>query len=70
MPRVNIERGTNFIIEDEHWQLVEYDHTSVAGVIYLSVTENKVNMIYDDLNEDIADTDRLAQYRIDLPPVD
>ncbi len=70
MPRVNIERGTNFIIEDENWQLVEYDHTSVAGVIYLSVTENKVNMIYDDLNEDIADTDRLAQYRIDLPPVD
>ena len=70
MPRVSIERGTNFIIEDENWQLVEYDHTSVAGVIYLSVTENKVNMIYDDLNEDIADTDRLAQYRIDLPPVD
>jgi hypothetical protein len=29
MPRVQIERGTNFIIEDENWQLVEYDHTSV-----------------------------------------
>ena len=70
MPRVTIDRGTNFIIEDENWQLVEYDHTSVAGVIYLSVTENKVNMIYDDLNEDIADTDKLAQYRLDLPPVD
>jgi hypothetical protein len=27
-------------------------------------------MIYDDLNEDIADTDKIAQYRIDLPPVD
>ena len=70
MPRVQIERGTNFIIEDENWQLVEYDHTSVQGIIYLSVTENKVNMIYDDLNEDIADTDKIAQYRIDLPPVD
>ena len=70
MPRVEIDRGTNFIIEDENWLLVEYDHTSVKGVIYLSLTEDKVNEIYDDLNEDIAETDRLAQYRIDLPPVD
>ena len=29
MPRVQIERGTNFIIEDENWKLIEYDHTSV-----------------------------------------
>lgn len=69
MPRREVDRGTNFIIEDEGWQLIEYDHTSVAGIIYLSLTENKVNLIYDDLDEDIADTDKLAQYRIDLPPL-
>lgn len=70
MPRLEIDRGTNFIIEDESWKLVEYDHTSVSGIIYLSLTENKVNTIYDDLDEDIADTDKIAQYRIDLPPVE
>lgn len=70
MPRVEIDRGTHFIIEDEGWLLVEFDKVSVSGVIYLYLTEDKVNYIYDDLNEDIAETDRLAQYRIDLPPVD
>ena len=65
MPRYPIDRATNFIVEDESWQVVEYDHTSVPGVIYLSLTENKVNLIYDDLVEDIADTDKMAKYSID-----
>ena len=64
-----IDRGTNFIIEDEGWKMVEADFTSVAGILYMSLTENKVNFQYDDLIEDIADTDKLAQYRIDTPDV-
>lgn len=67
MPRYPIERSTNFIVEDESWTVVEYDHTSVSGVIYLSLTENKVNLIYDDLINDIADTDKLAQYTVVVP---
>lgn len=67
MPRYPVERSTNFIIEDESWTVVEYDHTSVPGIIYLSLTENKVNTIYDDLVEDIADTDKLAQYSLSVP---
>lgn len=59
MPRVQIDRGTNFIIEDEGWSLIELDHTSVPGVIYLSLTESKVNYQYDDLTVDIADIDKL-----------
>lgn len=67
MPRYPIERSTNFIAEDESWTVVEYDHTSVPGIIYLSLTENKVNLIYDDLINDIADTDKLAQYSLSIP---
>lgn len=59
MPRVEIDRGTNFIIEDEGWQLIELDWTSVPGIIYLSLTEGKINYQYDDRNVDVADTDRL-----------
>lgn len=70
MPRIAIDRGTNFIIEDESWLLVEFDKVSVTNVTYLYLTEDKVNKIYDDLNEDVAETDRLAHYRIDIPPVD
>lgn len=51
-------RGINFIIEDEGWVVVECDWTSVEGVIYMSLTESKVNYQYDDRELDIADTDR------------
>ena len=54
-----VDRGTNFIIEDESWKMVEADFTSVQGIIYMSLTENKVNMEYDDLEVDVADTDKL-----------
>lgn len=67
MPRYPIERSTNFIIEDESWQVVEYDHTSVPGTIYLSLTENKINLIYDDVENNIADIDKLAKYTLQLP---
>ena len=67
MPRYPIERSTNFIIEEESWNVVEYDHTSVPGVVYLSLTENKVNTIYDDLVNNIADTDKLSVYDLSIP---
>jgi hypothetical protein len=54
-----INRGTNFIIEDEGWKMVEADFTSVEGIMYMSLTENKVNLQYDDLNVDVADIDKL-----------
>ena len=54
-----INRGTNFIIEDESWKMVEADFTSVQGILYMSLTENKVNFQYDDLVVDVADTDKL-----------
>ena len=66
MPRYPIERSTNFIVENESWIVVEYDHTSVPGVIYLSLTENKINTIYDDTVNNIADLDKLARYNFDV----
>lgn len=51
-------RGINFIIENEAWQVIECDWTSVEGVIYMSLTESKVNYQYDDRDIDVADTDR------------
>ena len=69
-----VDRGINFIIEDESWKMVEADFTSVKGIIYMSLTENKVNLQYDYLGEgtnDIADLDKYkfpelsTLYRID-----
>lgn len=65
LPRYPIARSTNFIVEQESWNMVEYDHTSVPGIMYLSLTENKINLIYDDVDNNIADTDKLAVYNIE-----
>jgi hypothetical protein len=67
MPRYPIERATNFIVEQESWKVVEYDHTSVPGVIYLSLTEGKINLIYDNVEENIADIDKLTKYEFIIP---
>ena len=69
MPRYPIDRATNFIVEKESWTVVEYDHTSVPGVIYLSLTEGKINSIYDDVENNIADLDKLAKYDLVMPPL-
>lgn len=67
MPRYPINRSTNFIVEEESWTVVEYDHTSVPGTIYLSLTEGKINSIYDDVDNNIADLDKLAKYDFIFP---
>lgn len=51
-------RGINFIIEDEGWVVIECDWTSVEGIVYMSLTESKVNYQYDDRELEVADTDR------------
>ena len=67
LPRYPIDRATNFIVEKESWTVVEYDHTSVPGNIYLSLTEGKINQIYDDIDNNVADLDKLANYTLSIP---
>ena len=52
-------RGITFIIENEGWIVIECDWTSVEGIVYMSLTESKVNYEYDDREVDVAETDRL-----------
>ena len=51
-------RGITFIIENEGWEVIECDWTSVEGIIYMSLTESKVNYQYDDRDIDVAATDK------------
>lgn len=52
-------RGITFIIENEGWTVIECDWTSVEGIVYMSLTESKVNYQYDDREVEVADLDRL-----------
>lgn len=67
LPRTEIKRWTRFIVEDEGWYEIEYDHTSVPGIMYVSLCEEKVNSLTDDLENDIADVDTIAKYAISAP---
>ena len=51
-------RGVTFIIENEGWIVIECDWTSVEGIVYMSLTESKVNYQYDDRDIDVAATDK------------
>ena len=70
MPRRDeLTLGLNILVEEESWVVVEYDHTSVPGVMYVSLTEGKVNSLIDDLENNIADTDKIAVYELLMPPI-
>ena len=56
--RDQLMRGIHFIINDEAWNVIECDWTSVEGIVYMSLTESKVNYHYDDRDIEVADTDR------------
>ena len=41
----------------------------MPGIIYLSLTEGKINKIYDDIESNIADLDKLANYELSIPEI-
>ena len=67
MPSMGMERETKIIVEEEAWRVIEYDKSSVLGITYISLGEDKINSIYDDVKEGIADTDQLVEYTMDFP---
>lgn len=58
---------TKFIVEQEGWYVVELDKTSTDGVMYISLTEDKVNLVNDDIVNEIGNADNLAKYEFIFP---
>lgn len=65
MPHQLMANGTEIIILDEVWYLVDYDQNSVPNIIFLSFTETNVNEQRDDLNAKIANIDKKANWTIE-----
>lgn len=68
-PYPEVKRSTNFIVEEESWNVIDYDHTSVPGTVYISLTEGKVNSLTDDIEDNLADKDKIAIYTLSMPPI-
>lgn len=67
MPDMVVAKGTRFVINEECWLMVEYDNTSVDGILYMSLTEEKLNLLNDDCVNNLADIDKIAEYTIIMP---
>lgn len=52
--RRDIELGQKFLVDGTAWYVVESDYISVPNILYLSLTEDKVDMYIDDVNNNIA----------------
>lgn len=66
MPHQLIDLGTEIMVLNEVWTLVDYDQNSVPGIIYMSFTETNFNEQRDNLEEKLANADQLATWTIDM----
>ena len=58
--------GTEIMVMDEVWYLVDYDQASVPGIVYMSFTETNLNKQRDSVEEGIANIDKLADWDISM----
>lgn len=66
MPHQLMALGTEIMVLDEVWYLVDYDQNSVPGIIYMSFTETNLNEQRDSLEQKLANADNLATWTIQM----
>lgn len=67
LPFRKIKQGTEIMVLDEVWSLIEDDHSSVPGISFMSFTETNFNEYRDDLSESLANADTVAGWIISMP---
>lgn len=69
LPYVHMDLGTEIIIIDETWYLVDFDKNSVPGIIFMSFTETNFNEQRDGEigGQMIANKDTIATWKIEIP---
>ena len=66
MPHQLMPLGTEIMILDEVWYLVDYDQNSVPGIVFMSFTETNFNEQRDSLEDKLANADKLATWEIQM----
>ena len=64
--RKKISMDQKFIIDGRAWFVDEYDATSSKGVTYYSLTEDKVDRMDDNIEDELANTNKLNCYKISI----
>lgn len=66
MPHQRMALGTEIMVLDEVWYLVDYDQNSVPGVIFMSFTETNLNEQRDSIENNLANADKQANWTIEM----
>jgi len=64
--RNDIELGQKFLVDETAWFVVESDYISVKDILYLSLTEDKVDEYVDDVENNIANIIDLNKFELDI----
>lgn len=67
LPHTTMAINTEIIVLDEAWYLVDYDQSSVPGIVFMSFTETNINELRDDIENKIANADKIAAWTIVSP---
>lgn len=68
MPRQKIDKGTEIIVGEEAWYLIDYDQISIPTIGYYSFNEDKVNELKDSVEEGLANINTLQKWEIEVQP--
>lgn len=61
-----IKIGQRFLLSGRAWYVIEYDITSVPNIMYLTLTEHKIDRVDDDAEGGVADVTDLNRFRLSV----
>lgn len=67
LPFRKIKQGTEIMILDEVWYLVDDDRNSVPGISFMSFTETNLNEQRDDVENSLPNADTIAEWEVSMP---
>ena len=67
LPFRKIKQGTEIMVLDEVWSLVDDDRNSVPGISFMSFTETNLNEQRDDIINSLPNADNVAGWVVSMP---
>lgn len=67
LPFRKIKQGTEIMVLDEVWYLVDDDRNSVPGISFMSFTETNLNEQRDDVENSLPNADTIAEWEVSMP---
>ena len=67
LPYREIKQGTEIMVLNEVWYLIDDDRNSVPGISFMSFTETNLNEQRDDVENSLPNADTIAEWKVSMP---